>query len=276
MSRGHVEYLTLGRIAEEVWHIDGVASGARLSRLSSDPVSGAESLYMHIPPRWHWPNLGSFAAEIELLVLRGELTWGTTVLRAGDYAVYEPGVAISLLDSESGCELVWMSAGPSQWAQTGSAAPMWRNGPTHIPDLPWLPPPSFEGRSAEDTGPGLGVKFLREHPETGAYTLLTRHGPAWSDPRLESHDTWEELLLLEGEFLMGNTGLVTAGTYIFRPGLRPHGPQATVPGATWFCRGERRIDFKFDSPDWAAERSRRYLASGGKPHPLSQPWGSIT
>lgn len=276
MSRGHVEYLTLGGIAENVWHIDNVATGARFSRLSLDSVSGAESLYLQIPPRWHWPNPGSFEFEIELLILRGELTWGTTTLRAGDYAVYEPGVAIPMLDSESGCELVWMSAGPNSWTPCGRSEPVWRIEPIHIPALPWLPPPSFEGRSAEETGPGLGVKFLRQHPQTGAYTLLTRHGPAWFDPKLESHDTWEELLLLEGEFLMGNTGVVTAGAYIFRPGLRPHGPQATVPGATWFCRGERRINFRFESPAWAAERTRQYLASTTDLHPLRQPWGAIT
>jgi hypothetical protein len=275
MSRGHVEYMTLGP-AQDTWYIDGVATGARRVRLSADSETGAESMFLRIPPRWHWPHTGSFEAEVELLVLRGELRWGATALKAGDYAVYAPGAAIPTLDSEAGCELVWMSAGPSKWRTHSHPGPLWSVHPVHIPALPWLPPPSFEGRTAEETGPGLGVKFLRENKVTGAYTLLTRHDPMWSDPRLESHDTWEELLLLEGEFLMGNTGVVTAGTYIFRPGLRPHGPQATGPGATWFCRGERRIDFKFESPDWAAERSRRYLASGADTHPLVQPWGPIT
>jgi len=271
-----VEYATLGEAVGEPWQIDGVTTGARFSRLSTDAVTGAESRYLRIPSRWHWPTPGSFESELELLILRGELQWGLTTLKAGDYAVYEPRTVIPVLDSETGCELVWMSASPCNWMPSGRAEPMWREQPIHIPALPWLPPPSFEGRTSAETGPGLGVKFLREHPVTGAYTLLTRHGPAWSDPRLESHDTWEELLLLEGEFLMGNTGVVTAGTYIFRPGLRPHGPQATGPGATWFCRGERRIDFQFESPAWAAERSRRYLASGVTARPLQQPWGAIT
>jgi hypothetical protein len=138
---------------------------------------------------------------------------------------------------------------------------------TDTTTMPWAPSPSFEGRSSEEAGPGLGVRFLREDPRTGAYTLMTRHAPGWSDPRLESHDTWEELVLVEGDYLMGETGAVEAGTYIFRPGSRPHGPQATRQGAVWLCRGERRIDFRFTTTQWADGLVARYLRQDGAPAP---------
>ena len=90
---------------------------------------------------------------------------------------------------------------------------------------------------------------------------MTRHDAGWSDPRLEAQETWEELILLEGDYLMGETGMATSGSYIFRPGEKPHGPQATRGGAVWFCRGEKEIDFQFTQPEWTQPRCEQYLAS---------------
>ena len=49
--------------------------------------------------------------------------------------------------------------------------------------MPWMPSPSYEGRPAEEADPALGVKILRQDPETTAYTLMTRHQPGWIDRR---------------------------------------------------------------------------------------------
>lgn len=278
MSRGHVECASLFAPADRPLVLDGVTTGGGIVELSADSVTGAETVLWRLPPFWHWPATGSFGAEVEILVLSGELRLGSATLRAGDYAVYRAGALLAGLDSRAGAELLWMSARATRYTVAdgaGDPAPLLL-GPIRIGAQPWLPSPDFEGRTAAEAGPGLGVRFLREDPATGAYTLMTRHAPGWFDPRLESHDTWEELVLLDGDFLMGNTGVVGSGSYIFRPGLRPHGPQVTRTGATWFCRGERRIDFQFESPAWPAERARAYLAApaGTFPAPV-RPWRDI-
>ena len=104
---------------------------------------------------------------------------------------------------------------------------------------------------------------------------MTRHEPGWVDPRLEAHDTWEELLLVQGDYLMGTTGGLTGGSYIFRPPIRPHGPQATVSGAVWFCRGEKEIDFQYHNESWVENHISAYL----KDHDTirrkqTMPWGN--
>jgi hypothetical protein len=263
VARGHVECASLFGPASRPLVLDGVTTGGDVVDLSRDTASGAETVLLRLPQFWHWPSAGAFADEVELLVLSGGLRLGSVELRAGDYAVYRAGAVLDGLDSRDGAEVLWMSAGPLRYVaatRAADATPLLL-GPIAIAAQPWLPSPDFEGRTAAEAGTGLGVRFLREDPVTGAYTLMTRHAPGWFDPRLESHDTWEELVLLDGDFLMGNTGVVTTGSYIFRPGLRPHGPQVTRTGATWFCRGERRIDFQFQSPGWSAERARAYLAA---------------
>ena len=104
---------------------------------------------------------------------------------------------------------------------------------------------------------------------------MTRHEPGWIDPRLEAHDTWEELLLIQGEYLMGTTGQVCGGSYIFRPSTRPHGPQATISGALWFCRGEKEIDFQYHDEDWVDEHVKRYLKRDDELQlPSYMPWGN--
>lgn len=276
MARDHIEYETLGEGPQHPLILDGVSSGGRYWLLSRDHATGAETRFVRLQERWHWPDSGCFVCEMEIYVLRGAVRVGDTDLCAGDYAVYRPGARIESIDSESGCEMLWMSSGPIQFKLGADPAPIWLVGPLHVPDLPWERSPAYEGRPAAEAGAGLSVKFLRGDPARGAYTLLTRHDAGWFDPRLESHDTWEELVLIEGEFLMGNTGVVRAGAYIFRPGARPHGPQATRTKAIWFCRGARHINFHFDSPAWVAERSRRYLASTLTGPERLQPWEGVT
>ena len=137
-----------------------------------------------------------------------------------------------------------------------------------------MPSPSYEGRPAEEADPALGVKILRQDPETTAYTLMTRQQPGWVDRRLEAHDTWEELFLLQGDYLMGTTGMINGGAYIFRPPTRPHGPQATHKGAVWFCRGEKEIDFQYSNIDWAHGQVEEYFSFMSKQeNEMIAPWG---
>lgn len=276
MARDHVEYESLGEGPHYPLMMDRVPTGGRYWLLSRDRATGAETRFIRLPERWHWPDSGYFGFELEIYLMRGSLRVGDTTLRAGDYAVYEPKARIQSIDSESGCEMLWMSSGPIQFELGGKPMPIWSLGPLHVPELPWEKSPAYEGRPADEAGAGLSVKFLRGDPALGAYTLLTRHDAGWFDPRLESHDTWEELVLIEGEFLMGNTGIVQAGAYIFRPGERPHGPQATRTKAIWLCRGARHINFRFESPAWVAERGRSYLATTVSGPERFEPWKGIT
>lgn len=279
MGRPHVEFTRVPNVANESFAFGARHPGLRGHVLSRDPVDGAHTALVHAAAQWQWPFAGHFTADLELLVITGDLRVGDTSLAGGAYAFFPAGVWLDAgLSSESGCSVIWMTSGESTFVESSGPGAMFDARrvmePVEAQSMPWSAPPAFEGRSVDDTIPGLSVKWLREDPQTTAYTLLSRHGPGWVDPRIEAHDTWEELLLLDGDYLMGDTGHVTASTYIFRPGERPHGPQATREGAVWLARGERRIDFQLTSPQWAADRAQRYIDTGpAKPEPRARPFG---
>ena len=94
--------------------------------------------------------------------------------------------------------------------------------PINAIDMPWMPSPSYEGRPAKEADPALGVKILRQDPNNGLYiddTASTR----LDRPPLDARDTWRSYFYLEGDYLMGTTGMINGGAYIFRPPTRPHG-----------------------------------------------------
>jgi hypothetical protein len=263
MSRGHIEFVRLDGLPMRAWMPQGRFAGLRAASLSRDADTGAETLIVEACAFWRWADAVAWPHDVEIYVLSGLLIVDGRELRAGGHAYWPVGTTCRGCSSPEGARFLWMAGDDAAPAADGTRGLTL----TDTTAMPWAPSPAFEGRSSEDAGPGLGVRFLREDAGTGAYTLMTRHAPGWSDPRLESHDTWEELVLVEGDYLMGETGAVDAGTYIFRPGSRPHGPQATRGGAVWFCRGERRIDFRFTATQWADGQVARYLRQDRAPAP---------
>ena len=262
MTRPHVEFLQAAELPFRSHLWGDQASGLQAAALSADPATGAETLLARAAPYWRWPDALALGRDVELLVLEGALRIGDFDLRAGHYLFAAAGTRIASASSETGALALCMTAGSPDPADAGNGRdPSRLAAPLDVRRLPWRPSPSFSGRPAAEAGTQLSVKMLRQDADTSAYTLLTRHAPGWRDPRLESHETWEELLLLEGDYLMGATGMVAAGSYIFRPPTRPHGPQATRSGAVWFCRGEREIDFQYQSTPWAASQVEQYLSA---------------
>lgn len=255
MSRDQVEFLRFNELPAIAWMPQGRFAGLRASSLSLDSETGAETLLVTVSAFWRWGEPVYWRHDVELLILDGDLSIQGHELRAGHYVFWPAYLACGGFSSRSGARLIWMAGDRcEERSLVGDELQL-----IDVRTRPWTLSPAYAGRSVEDAGPDLGVRLLREDTRTGAYTLMTRHAPGWFDARLEAHDTWEELVLLEGDYLMGETGAIVAGTYIFRPGSRPHGPQATRGGAIWFCRGEKRIDFRFTEVPWADAQIKSYF-----------------
>ena len=256
----------------------GFGHGLRAAVLSAQPGdSGASTLLVQAEPWWCSHDGGALENDLEILLLEGDLLFGECAFARGSYAFLPRGLTLDGAGSRSGFTALWMSEGRSGLSRDANPAAACeegrKTGPLDVNAVAWQPVPDFPGRTSEEAGSGLKVRRLRSDPVTGAYTLMTYQQPGWSDPRLEAHETWEELVLLEGDYLMGETGMITSGSYIFRPGEKPHGPQATRGGCVWFCRGEKEIDFRFTQPNWTAPRCREYLAQSA-PDPQPQLWGN--
>ena len=274
--RDHVEFLQASELNTESYSFGDLSPGLRAFELTGTPCSDS-TLLLKGSPIWRFQEDVIFRSDVEILILTGDLFINKTALSRGDYIFIKAGQKVSDFRTHLGFELLWMSNGPNDWiiGETAVASNIALINPTNAIEMPWMPSPSYEGRPAEEADPALGVKILRQDPETTAYTLMTRHQPGWVDRRLEAHDTWEELFLLQGDYLMGTTGMINGGAYIFRPPTRPHGPQATHTGAVWFCRGEKEIDFQYSYIDWAEGQVEEYLTyMSDQNSEMVSPWGN--
>ena len=256
--RGHVEYLVVKELG---WQPDvdrGGLSGWRVKYLSRDTEGHGASFLAKVAPAWRRADGYVAGSTQEFLILRGDLSLGGQVLKAGAYARFPKGCEVPSMVSHLGCELFVTHEGERAAVH---ATPDLR-AEAHFIDisqLPWVEPPAFEGRSIEDTVVGMRMKTLRAGGAHEPYTYLVRCDGGWADLREECHETWEELFLLDGDYLMGNFGRLEAGSYIFRPGEVAHGPQATATGSVFLARGEKQIDFCFRSIDGADRRVANYF-----------------
>ena len=274
MARADIEYLMLQDVRPWPLTRYGLPLGWLGERLSHDPATGEATYLVQMRPHWRLPTPGIVECGLEILMLAGSCQFGVTGLSRGHYGRVNPGGALGPAGSDEGCSFLLMADRSFRWVEQ-RASRRWTV--ENVLSLPWQPAPDFEGRSAAQTPEGVFVKWLHEDSQSGAYTLITRQPGGWSDPKLEAHRCWEELLLLDGDYLMGVNGAVSAGCYIFRNGEIPHGPQASRTGAIWFCRGNARIDFQYSSVPWAQPQIDRYLETARTAGPTARgpaPWGS--
>jgi hypothetical protein len=278
MARKRVEYLESIDLPMLPALDKGLPLGMLAVTLSEDEQGGAVSFLARMAPQWNRVESGYFQADLELLVVGGDLTVGEQRLDRGGYCFWPAGSWHGPLRTEIGCEVLLMFDATPGFTEAATATPSDRE---HLRidgldtlAMPWVSPPGVDGRSEAEAGDDLHVKLLREDPDTGAYTLYVRQAPGWSEPRVEAHEAWEELILMEGDYLMATNGGVEAGCYIFRNELIPHGPQATRTGSVWLGRGSQAIDFQFSDVDWAQPMIDRYLSADLDDALIERtPWG---
>ena len=274
MARADVEYRMMQDVQRKPLASLNLPLGWLGEQLSEDPTTGESTYLVSVQPHWRLPSNECFQCGLEIFVLTGVIDFSDHQLRRGHHARVTPGAALGPASSDVGATFLAMMDG-----QVRRSAPVVAGGwqITDVLALPWQASPDFEGRTAEATPPGVFVKWIYEDAESGAYALIVRQMGGWSDPELEAHRCWEELLLLEGDYLMGVNGAVSAGCYIFRNGEIPHGPQASREGSIWFCRGNARIDFQYSGTAWAQPQIDGYLTTGPqlpREATISAPWGS--
>lgn len=280
MARDHVEFLRAHELPRGSRIAEGLPPGMSAALLSRDGETGAVSYIADVGPVWRRREAGYFTAPVEILVLKGALTIGSDTLTRGCYSYLPAGVWHGPMQSDQGAEFFLMFDGAPAFVVAERDAPRAKSNLAirglDILGMPWSESKAYDGRPKEEIPPGLKVKYIRSDPDTGAYSLLCYQQPMWRDRKLEVHDTWEELILLEGDYQMGLAGMVAGGTYIFRQGLVPHGPQATRFGSVWFGRGEKEINFDYQEVDWADAMIEDYLTNAAVAVKAAdtQPWGA--
>jgi len=96
------------------------------------------------------------------------------------------------------------------------------------------------------------IKLLRVDPVRSDWTWVAATVPGWEEQRAEIHPTVEECLMLRGDILLGERGVMTAGSYFWRPPMVHHGPMVSRDGGLFFFRtkgGGMDVTWE-DVPGW--------------------------
>jgi hypothetical protein len=251
MARPHIEFVQTADVPKEAVDEGGLA-GSERRLLSADDADGSWTALHTFPAGWSG-DLGAGARPAEVFVLEGALTVEGREVGEGCYAFLPAGGGSRPASSAAGAHALLM-ADPERPGATG--------GPAEIVD-----PSTRRWVNAElgdaDIPPGIAIKLLHEDPESGDWTWVAGTVPGWQENRAEIHDTIEECLLVRGDTLLGERGVMTPGCYFWRPPYVRHGPMFTHAGAYFFFRskgGNLTVEYE-EVPGWQ-RLVDEYVATG--------------
>lgn len=263
--RGHRELVHAGAVAPEPVAATGWdGTGASVRVLSSNPGTGAFSGLLHLPKGVRRPA-GSYSADVEWLVLSGWL-WVGRELRSYGYFDWAPaGAPQEELFVLEDTEILFMPR---------SGAPDFAPGPAAMSDegclrvateeIPWV-------RAQTKDAPEYGrSKYIRRDADTGEMSALVWAPPGASHPRIEFHDTVEEMFQVVGDTTLRNSGRMDAGSYFWRPPYITHGPFSSEQGGILYLYTDGKlVNYFTDDPEQSpednilqAERERKEARNG--------------
>ncbi len=245
--RAHIEFIQVEHVPRQPLLLGSAGGDVRI--LSHDPESGALTALVNLPAAWTLPA-GRFTASVEFYLLTGTLMTEGYAASHHTYAFIPAGVSIGPMQTRSPVTLLWFTHGEAIFEPINEDAPgSQRRLQINALDasaLPWVNPitPGFP--------PGAMRKQLRIDPDTGASTWLLGVLPQWREPRIEIHPVAEEAFILQGE-MATNRGVMSAGSYFWRPPHVPHGPFHTDIGALILFRTNGHLQTFYRWPEGFSE-----------------------
>lgn len=245
MARERVEFIESDDVPAEAV-LAGPFAGIERRMLSADDRAADHTALGHFPARWSRAIAGP--SPVELFCLRGEAEIAGRRLRPGCYAYVPSGARDAVLSTSAPAEILIMveperDADPDARVEVADQA-----------QIAWhMPGPN------PDRALGIAIKLFREDPLTKDWTWVSAVVPGWLSRRAEVHPTIEECFMLRGDILLGERGVMHAGSYFWRPPLVEHGPMYSRDGAFFFFRtkgGSLTTTF-VDVPGWK-EQVERY------------------
>lgn len=248
--RGHRELVHADDVAPEPLAVAGWPEGATVRMLSRNPLTGAFTGLLRLPRGYRRPA-GFLAADTEWLVLSGWL-WVGRELRSYGYFDWAPAGAPQeeLLVLEDTEILLMPRTGapdftPGPAPRTGEEAGTIR---VATEEVPWV-------RAQTKDAPEYGrSKYIRRDAETGELSALVWAPPGASHPRIEFHDTVEEMFQIVGDTTLRNSGRMDAGSYFWRPPYITHGPFSSEQGGILYLYTDGKlVNYFTDDPEQSPE-----------------------
>jgi hypothetical protein len=226
MGREHVEHLHTPEVEPTEFGALNWPNGTEAIVLSRDEGTGGLTALLRLPAGYH-RVAGTLGADSQYLILSGSLWTGETARVNGFYEFVPAGSGMPVWSTTEPCEIFFKVEGDP--TLDPGDAPI-ADGHLQIDSsrMPWMSNP------VEGAAEGLVTKMLRFVEATGEMTAIVANPPRFDYPELEFHDCVEEMYLIEGDMRLANSGLMSPGSYFWRPGYITHGPFYSHTGSLMF------------------------------------------
>ena len=224
---------------------------------TKDDQTEASTLMVRIPPGWRHTE-STAGGTLEIFVLEGDLSAEGQAVGCTGFIAAPEGSGPVEFSSERGCQAHVF------WNPNLPALEYYDGGQLQVRKIwqePWIASvmPGLE--------PGIMHKSLRVpdphggliHGGPGGMLRLIVMAPGFGETRQEvHHDCWEEIIWVDGDFLMPQRGLHCAGSVLANPPELKHGPLLTMRGNVQIlhCNAPMGADFHFF--DGGAEIQERF------------------
>ncbi len=203
---------------------------------------------------------GAVAAASDLFVLGGSLAIGDAHHGCGYYEHRAAGAAAPAWHSPDGCRLLVLVKGRANFAPGRAAGAQPPAIGLATERLPW------RAGAIPGPPPGLFSKTLRHDDATGERVFLSASVRRYDYPLSEYHDCAEESFRLAGDMRLATTGLLTAGSYYWRPPYVTHGPFYSRSGSLAFMTVDGPlVNHYVDDPWRSADANREEARALGPP-----------
>jgi hypothetical protein len=253
MARPHIEFIQSQVLP---WAEDGLTGrpGVAVKILSKDQDAGELSAILRYPSGYRQSS-EVLAADEEFFVLDGYLEHRGRVHGPDSYGFWPRGFPREAVAAPTGAIVLTFLSGPLLPAAQGSTFKFERLvEQIDIREGDWTADIDAMGLSVMASR--ARIRQLRSDPDSGEMTYITATMPYWRECQPERHPVIQEIFVLAGE-VAGNTGLMQAGAYTWRPAHVLHGPYGSTTGAVFFFRSrggplttehESPVTFSFDPP----------------------------
>lgn len=236
--RPHIELIHEDDYVPHPAELPGSTGEAIQRNLSVDEEDGSASCRVDFLTDFARPA-GRHVADTEWYVLDGRITVDGKAFGKGGYFHAPKGVAMPAVTAEAGTKILLFRE-YGDW----TFEPAEEDSPDAREPFTLLDTEAMEWVAVDKPGPkpGLFIKMLHVNPETGFYSRLIWAKPGWDDHRLAHHPCYEEAYTLSGSMVY-NFGLLTPGTYFFRPAWLKHGHFIShePDGCTWLIRSDGEL-----------------------------------
>jgi hypothetical protein len=232
MARPHIEFVQAQRLP---WLQDPFGAGrpgVAAKRLSEDAETGALSAILRYPPGYaRAPE--TLAIDEEFLVLDGALESAAGRFGPDAYGYWPRGFGRPALHAPEGAVVLTFLSGPITPGGAALFDPARLVLRTDLREGEWHA--DLAAMGLEVMASHAWIRRLRSDPATGEMTYVTAVMPYFRETQAERHPVVQEFFVLAGE-VAGNTGVMRAGAYTWRPADVWHGPYGSLTGAVFLFR----------------------------------------